>query len=58
MDTEDDEELGNLVVCRAVPGEHIGGYDCWCNPYVVSLDDQVGLEKLLELADHPERQVE
>lgn len=47
-----------IVICRDIPGEHVGGPGCWCNPYVVDARDEVAVQRALELAKHPERQVE
>jgi hypothetical protein len=47
-----------IWVCRAVPGEHVGGPDCWCSPYQLDPSDEVAVSRMLELADHPERQVD
>ena len=53
-----DDAPAFLVICRDVPGDHPGGPDCWCSPYVVDADDDVACAKILELCRRPERQVD
>jgi hypothetical protein len=51
-----DDERPVVIVCRDIPGEHIGGRGCWCCPYVLSTDEEIVRYKN-EVADRPERQV-
>lgn len=46
-----------IVVCRAIPGEHVGGPDCWCCPYVLRTEEERRRFEE-EIADRPERQVD
>jgi hypothetical protein len=54
----DDDRRPLIVICRAVPGEHLGGPDCWCNPYRLDPFDEAAVSRFAELAEHPERQIE
>lgn len=36
-----------IVICRDIPGDHIGGPDCWCCPGVFSVKDESGIEHFL-----------
>lgn len=51
-------EPSRIIVCRNVPGNHPGGTDCWCLPYVLDPDDDVAYANLMDLCEHPERQVD
>lgn len=53
---EDDD--GRIIVCRNIPGDHTGGPDCWCLPYVIDPSDEVQVQRMLDLCNHPERQTE
>ena len=33
-----DDDAGLLIICRDIPGDHIGGPDCFCCPVTVSAD--------------------
>lgn len=41
-DGPDDSEI---VICRDVPGAHVGGRECWCNPGVFYWWDEAGMDK-------------
>lgn len=47
-----------IIVCRDIPGEHLGGPECWCLPYEIDPFDEVAVAKLGELILHPERQAD
>jgi len=34
-----------LVICRDLPGEHVGGPGCWCCPGIFDPDDEVGIQR-------------
>lgn len=52
-----DELAPQIVICRDVPGDHVGGPACWCDPYIVDPTDEIAVRRALDLARHPERQV-
>lgn len=35
----DGEEIEWIVICRDIPGDHIGGRECFCCPEVIHIDD-------------------
>ncbi len=45
-----DEELDErpeIVICRDIPGDHVGGPDCFCIPGCFSIDDDAGIADFL-----------
>lgn len=36
---EDDEAY--LIICKDIPGQHIGGRDCFCCPLVISANKSI-----------------
>jgi hypothetical protein len=38
-----------IVICRDIPGDHIGGPECWCGPWIVRADDDVEIAKVMEI---------
>lgn len=40
MDLDDDEEGEPLIwVCRDLPGDHVGGPECFCRPRAFTADE-------------------
>lgn len=40
-----------IVICRDLPGDHLGGPGCWCIPGVFDVDDDVGIQRFLDEQD-------
>ena len=38
MENEKDEEPGFLIIHRNLPGSHLDGIDCWCEPFIIKED--------------------
>jgi len=55
MDDDVDDGDARIVICRDLPGEHLGGPDCWCCPMVLRPDDLLAF--FIEAADQPYKQV-
>lgn len=36
------------MICRDLPGDHVGGPDCWCCPGIFEADDDVGIQRFVE----------
>jgi hypothetical protein len=44
---EEMEERPEIVICRDIPGDHVGGPDCFCIPGRFSIFDDVGIADFL-----------
>lgn len=45
----------DIIICRAVPGEHVGGPDCWCVPHRIYANDIRSTEDLILAVEAAER---
>jgi len=44
----ENEKPGILIIHRDIPGDHIDGIDCWCEPFVIEEDTLLTPEQIVE----------
>lgn len=55
MENKDEDVLGAVIVYRDIDGDHIGGPDCWCCPYILRTEED--FRRFEQISDRPEKQV-
>lgn len=47
-----DDDIVLITICRDIPGDHVGGPDCWCCPDTFGADDSVGIQHYLTFGQY------
>lgn len=51
----EDEDLPRIVVCRDIPGDHIGGPECFCCPTIVEIGPATTDEEVHAIVEAAQR---
>ena len=44
-----------MSVCRDIPGRHVGGPGCWCDPHIIECDDRRSADAIIAEIERAER---
>jgi len=44
-----DNKIGLLIIHKDLPGNHLDGLDCWCDPFVIPEDTLLTIEQIIKL---------